>query len=580
MERRPPAHPEPDRAHRKEGEGKGPSFTRRQFLKRLGASAVVAGAAGAGIVQRAAEQKEEEARRTALSLEEGKIEGKEGHLSREQLIDIISQALGEYLEKLPLAHIGNEARWRTPPTKEDVERIVDRFATIVRVEGAFGDVVERGVEKIAEEVVEYTGVNPLGITTFGPAEIHPHTALRLAREHPWIVEQLVRKGLLPEEARTLVNRGSEEEPSPETIAHLLRLFDAVGAAVWGGLYFARLATIYGRTADGGYQLHNARAFSLAWSAYSAREVTPAVSALQNVVNEVLYFLDPQWAAGGHVLEVDGAWGDNTRKAITTLQEKVEALRSNQAPTGFPEDVVAVIRRGAPALLRAIQRLRGALEHEEKWGAGAPLEAGRAAWEIQHQSAAIRKALWNWHVGSLVKHSASMASVAPSLTPLVLQRYSTMMESYEALDKVIEEHAQELGDHEKGGREKGDHKKDEQKGREKAEKARNHITQMFREFVESSSGTTKPWFLALMGRPYFIEVMQAHVGGRAEVWGTIWEAWWRRLVERIPRRWESDGRWLGTIPTFRTGGLLEVDRNIPARLLLAWELEASPYAIKE
>ncbi len=529
--------------------GKGNPVNRRSFLRLAATGAALVGAAAGGL-RLAAEQKAREAASVAATIENGGA--LERGLRMERVKELLARAVAEYLQHIPLAERGREAQWRTPPAREDLDRILAHFATIVRVEGSFADWLERGGEMMAEAVVRATGSNPAGIRTFGPAEVSAHTALLLARRFPWMVETLVAEGIFPQEAQALLH---ERNPAPEQIAHTLRLFDAVGAVVWGGLIFTLLAVVYGRAPTGAYQLHNARAFSLAWSAYSARPTTPAVAALQNVLNEVGWLLG---VTKGQVLEVDGAWGPQTQAHLATLRAALREITSREREA-MPRKLQEVIQRGTPPLEAAFDRIEAALS-DPRWGEGAPLEAARASWEVQHQAAAIQRALWQWVVEERSRGGARLASLAPFLTPIVLQRYSTMMESYEALRRTIDAMKRALGD-------------------PRAQRAHKEVVVRFRNYLLSDSDShLTQWRYLLESQPHFTDWMTVRCGGVPGLWSDVWNAWWDRLVQRVPERWGSDGRWLGTVPTFRRGGLLAIDRNIPARLALAWELAGSPYAI--
>ncbi len=419
----------------------------------------------------------------------------------------------------------DEARtpWDRPLSQEAVHQVLREFAVMVRVEERFGDALERTVEGAAEEMARHTGINT--VRTFGPAEVNPHTARAHALRHAAVLAESrwYDEGTLAQ---------LKETNSAATLAHLLRLSED-GAVLWGGYLFSRGMDIYGRDKRGMFQLENKRTLSLTYASYSATEYTPAVSALQNVVND----LGVLSGVLDSPIAVDGDLGKVTESAV---RETLAALRAQ----GYP----------SAALQREVRRFLALHEEKEE-----PLLLARAAWRVMHQAGALQRQLFGERITRTEEND-------PVLAHLVAHRYSASVEAYMRLYDAVEENL----------------------APQAAARALAALKELFRAYVFENDRR----FVEFLAQEepfvaFFSEVMAEEVRAPAADALPLHRAWVEALLRRLPQRWASDGKFLGTVPTARKVGwftgdprtlFVQVDRNIFGRVLLAYEMAGGKYAL--
>ncbi|GIW68416.1 MAG: hypothetical protein KatS3mg099_364 [Candidatus Parcubacteria bacterium] len=545
-------------------------LTRRQVLGGLTAGMASAVAGGKLALHEVADKRTREAEEFAQRLAKG--ENLEG-LSWGEIVEAVYGAVKAWWDNAVQRAGGVGGHWKEPLSREDVERLLkEGFSVMVRVEGKMGDVVERGGEEIGETIAETTSANVLGLKTFGPAELNARVALTLALEHTNLTRLLEEKGVYQQGTMEFLQQKGTQADAGE-IARRLRLFD-VGSVVWGAVYFTRLASLYSRNREGVAQLNNARSFSLAWAAYSGSPATPAVSALQNLLNE----LEGLLGVRQQFFVVDGGWGPQTGKALEDLITHLEKVRKGEeAPDGAEDNPRAqeareMLRKSAIPLLRSLRECKDILEGRGRHNPARLVRLARQALEVQHQSSLVREALWKALWETEEKNTIEKTRVAAHL---IVQRYSTLMESYERLQKLIDE-PQKVRELLESSPNSTQREALAPLAQDKRNKARNTIRDWFMAYLKGSD--QEGWRRLLENPHHFEEKMVEHIGGSAAYWQAVWHAWWLVLKERVPLRWQSDGLFPGAIPTLRQGGLSVVDVSIPYRLALAWDLRESRHAI--
>lgn len=548
----------------------GSRLTRRWVLGGLAAGAVSALAGGTLALHRAADKRTREAEEFAQRLAKGEdLEG----LSWQAFVDAVYREGERWWHNAVQQAQGAQGRWKNSLSRADVERLLkEGFSVMVRVEGNMGDIVERGVEEGGEVVAQTTGYNVLELKTFGPAEINARTALQLAREHPNLTRLLEERGVYERGTLAFLQQNGARADEGE-IARRLRLFD-VGSVVWGAVHFTCLASLYSRNREGVAQLYNARSLFLSWAAYSGTPTTPAVSALQNLLNEFEGLLGIRRQS----LVVDGSWGPQTSKALEELITHLEKGAMKEETSERAEDnprareAREVLHKSAIPLLRSLCECKDILEGRGRHNPARLVRLARQVLEVQHQSSLLREALWKGLWETEKKGTTEKARVAANL---IVLRYSTLMESYERLQDIIED-SQDVRELLESSLNPAQRASFAPLAQDKRDKARNTIRDWFVGYLKGSD--QDGWRRLLENASHFEEKMVAHIGGRAAYWQAVWQAWWLVLKERVPLRWQSDGLFPGAIPTLRQGGLSVVDVSIPYRLALAWNLRESGDAI--